>query len=121
MHPNISAADRAVYNASAALDRLLTQAQVLRLALAGVRLPIPEAEDKLAYSDDLIAVILGQLYSAATVVNAEVERIQEAEEVAFARVHGLTALSEGQLVNRDFARWTNKLAANDDRASKAVL
>lgn len=121
MPPNAPPADRAVYAASAALDKLLSQAQAFRAGLAGVRLP-PDAETALAYGDDLIAILQGKLNDAAGIVNAAMERIQEAEEVAYARAHGVLALASTEAaIDRDFNRWTNALAANDDRARAAVL
>lgn len=121
MPPNASPADRAVYAASAALDKLLSQAQAFRAGLAATTLP-DAANRCLDHSDDLARILISQLRSADEIVTAELERIQEAEEVAYARAHGVLALASTEAaIDRDFNRWTNALAANDDRARAAVL
>lgn len=112
-----SPADRAIHAASDALDKLLSQARAFRSALTALRLPIAAAEDRLDHTDDLCMILISQLNRAAEIVSQEIERLQLAEEVEYARTHGLAALSINEaLIDRDFTRWTNSLAANDDRA-----
>lgn len=97
MHP---AADRPIYEASAALDKLLSQARAFRSGLAAIRIPLDAANDRLDHTEDLAAILISQLNSASAIVDAELERIQAAAEVAYARAHGIVAL-----------------AANDDAAA----
>lgn len=69
-------AERPVYDAAAALDKLLTQAYAFRSGLEKIRLPIEAANDRLDHSDDMLAILISQLNSAATIIEAEVERLQ---------------------------------------------
>jgi hypothetical protein len=103
MPPSTPPADRAIYDASAALDKLLSQAQAFRSGLAAMRLPIPAANDRLDHSDDLIAILISQLHSASTYVDERLEEIHAAEEAEALRV-------ENAAIDRDMARWTNTLA-----------
>jgi hypothetical protein len=122
MPPNTSPADRAIYDASAGLDKLLSQARAFRSGLTAIRLPIDAANDRLDHSDDLIAILISQLHSASAIVDTELERIQAAEQAA-------ALVAEDRAVDRDFARWETTLrtphpiptiGANDDQLARLV-
>lgn len=85
--PSAPPTERAIYDASAGLDKLLSQARAFRTGLTAIRLPIAAANDRLDHSDDLIAILISQLHSASAIVDTELERIQAGE------------------VDRDFNRW----------------
>ena len=53
------------YTDAATLDRLTSRLSDLRAELAGTRLPVPAAEDRLDHSDDLLAIVISQLNRAA--------------------------------------------------------
>jgi hypothetical protein len=75
-----------------ALEKALAQLNALRASLAAIHLP--SVMDRLDYSDDLLTTVGAMINRAANDLFEEQERIQSAEEVAYAREHGLSALDE---------------------------
>ncbi len=95
----------AIRQASAALDKTISELTAARASLAALRLPVPGAETRLDHTDDLLAVVLSQANSAASVINGEIERLEQVEATDYVRDHGLSAASVTQMIDRDFARW----------------
>jgi hypothetical protein len=86
-------AERPIYEASAALDKLLSQMSAVRSGLARLSLPIDPAARALDHSDDLAGILISQMHAAAAIINDRIERFQLDEDVRFVRDHGLFALA----------------------------
>lgn len=79
---------RAIYAASAGLDRLGAAIRAARAALPKSLLPIAAAEANLDDIEDRFATIERQVIDAAAIITAEIERI------------------EAPAIERDLAAWT---------------
>jgi hypothetical protein len=91
-HPATPAADRALYAACARLEKSLSTHTALRSLIASP-LPIAAAEAQMDDIEDHLSAIRAKLTGALLTMTAEVDRIQEAEEIEYARAHGVTALA----------------------------
>jgi hypothetical protein len=74
----IFVADRPFFMAAAALEKFAGQAETLRRGLAALRLPLPDAEDKLDHVDDSLATVGAQIERALSLIGEEIDRRQEA-------------------------------------------
>lgn len=92
MHPSISPADRALYTAAAALEKSLAALSALRRAIPG-RLPLADAEAHMDDTETHLDALARKLADALAPITTALDVIQEAEEIAFAREHGLLALA----------------------------
>lgn len=106
-------AERPIYDAAASLDKYAAMATALRAGLARVHLPVAAAAEHLDYMDDLLAIVSAQLNRAANVVNAELERLQKAEEARYALADRAQA-TIGRLVTVAPGIERKMVAANDD-------
>jgi hypothetical protein len=103
MHPSTPPADRAIYEACARLEKLVA----MHAAIVGLTtgpLPIAEAEALMGDVKDDNRRSGIKYKRALEITLRAVEHIREANEVAYARTHGLFALD----------------AANDNRSGEAA-
>lgn len=92
MHPSISPAERALRTVAAGLENSLAALSTLRRAIPG-RLPLADAEAQMDDTETHLDTLARKLADALKPITTALDRIDEAEEIAFAREHGLLALA----------------------------
>lgn len=81
-----------IYRACASLERAIAMVRAARGSIPR-KLPIAASEDHIGDVDTLLAIAGGALERALAPIAAEIERLQKADEIAFAREHGVSAMA----------------------------
>jgi hypothetical protein len=83
MHPATPQADVAIVEAHEILGRHTGTLTRLRADLAKMRLPIPQAEDRLDHLDDILAIAASQLLRAWAVMDEHATRIEAEDDARY--------------------------------------